>query len=282
MKTAVKIYLCVALIVLGAELRPAQPPAAASVKPAALAAIADQPASAVPAAAPKSGQLWENSLGMKFVPVPGVEVLFGVWDVRVQDYQAFADDTKRDWPKPTFAQGPTHPAVNVSWEDAKAFCVWLTHKERATGKLGPNQSYRLPMDWEWSVAVGLNEPRDGTPKDKHAKIKNVYPWGTVWPPPIGAGNYITGLKVDDFDCTSPVGSFAANKLGLYDMGGNVWQWCEDHYGDQNYRVLRGASFGSGLVPDYLLSSTRNDGRVANTRVGGLGFRCVVAFGTSTP
>ncbi|MEY2880905.1 MAG: Serine/threonine-protein kinase pkn1, partial [Verrucomicrobiota bacterium] len=59
-----------------------------------------------------------NGLGMKFVPVAGTEVLFSVWDVRVQDYEKFATATKREWPKPSFAQGPTHPAVNVSHEDA--------------------------------------------------------------------------------------------------------------------------------------------------------------------
>ena len=129
-----------------------------------------------------------NSLGMKFVPVAGTDVLFSVWDVRVQDYQAFASAKGLDWEKPSFEQGPTEPAVNVSWEDAKAFCAWLTEKERGEGRLTAGQSYRLPMDWEWSVAVGLNEPRAGTPKEKDGQIKDVYPWGAQWPPPRGAGN----------------------------------------------------------------------------------------------
>ncbi len=74
-----------------------------------------------------------NTLGMKFVPVPisggptdQQRVLFSVWDTRVQDYERFAKETQRDWPKPDFEQGPTHPAVMVSWEDATAFCQWLT------------------------------------------------------------------------------------------------------------------------------------------------------------
>jgi hypothetical protein len=230
---------------------------------------------------PEAGQAWENTLGQKFVPVAGVDVLFAVWATRVQDYRAFADETRREWPKPGFEQGPTHPAVNVSWDDAQAFCTWLTKKEQAAGRLGPDQQYRLPTDAEWSVAVGLNEPSGGTPQSKDAQIKGVYPWGTQWPPPRGAGNYAASLNVDDFANTSPVGSFAANRYGLYDMGGNVWQWCEDWYNnnEQKYRVLRGASFGLD-DPDSLLSSYRLHG-TPGIRFYGVGFRAVVAVGVAS-
>jgi hypothetical protein len=57
---------------------------------------------------------WENSLGMEFVSVAGTKVLISVWDTRVQDYKKFVQATGRDWPKPSFKQGPTHPVVNVS------------------------------------------------------------------------------------------------------------------------------------------------------------------------
>ena len=198
-----------------------------------------------------------NSLGMRFVPVPGTEVLFCVWPTRVRDYQAFAVATGQRWEKPTFTQGPNHPAVNVSWEDAQAFCQWLTAKERLEGKLTAAQGYRLPTDWEWSVAVGLVEPRAGTPKEKEAKIREVYPWGNQWPPPRGAGNYAESLDVDDYKNTSPVGSFAANALGLNDMGGNVWQWCEDWYdSERQLRFLRGGSWNQFFNADQLLSSFR--------------------------
>ena len=88
-------------------------------------------------------------------------------------------------------------------------------------------------------------------------VQDVYPWGTAWPPPPGAGNYTgeeTGSDVairgydDGFAWTSPVGSFAPNKFGLYDMGGNVWQWCMDTWNPESKaKVLRGASWYNGAL-----------------------------------
>lgn len=225
-----------------------------------------------------------NSLGMKFVPVPGTKVLFSIWDTRVQDYRAYAKANhgiNADWNYPDFKQGEDHPVVKVNWDDAKAFCEWLTKKERKSGKLTKNQEYRLPTDTEWSAAVGTGK----------------YPWGDQWPPPKGAGNYEPSLKVDDFACTSPVGSFAANRYGLYDMGGNVWQWCEDWYrSDMNgeappdkstegkddsagkkYHVVRGAGWG-GYGQDRLASSFRSPGNALYGRDDFTGFRCVLATG----
>ena len=222
---------------------------------------------------------WTNSLGLPFVPVPGMKALFCIWDVRVQDYQPFVDSTLRVWRRPAFAQGPRHPAVNVSWEDAKGFCEWLTREETASGHLRPPQTYRLPTDAEWSKAVGLDEDYGGTPREKDKKIEGVYPWGTAWPPPRGAGNYRTDLSVDDFPNTSPVGRFRPNRYGLYDMGGNVWQWCEDWYdGEGKDHVARGGSWlGSGAA--MLLSSARYHG--TPRPLGNHGFRVVLA-GASGP
>ncbi len=255
---------------------------ATALMPAASANAATQPP-------PPANQRWTNSLGMVFVPVPGTEVLFSVWDVRVQDYQVFVKAMGWPWSKPGFEQGPTHPAVHISWDDAQAFAKWLTEKERQAGKLATNQSYRLPMDWEWSVAVGLNEPKMGTPREKNMKIEAVYPWGNQWPPPKGAGNYsdqtareensgVNNTYIEGYDdgyaWTSPVGSFTANAFGLYDMGGNVWQWCEDWFdAEQQYRLLRGGSFDFGIRGN-LLSSHRSVS-VAKNSVHRYGFRVVL-------
>jgi hypothetical protein len=221
---------------------------------------------------------WENSLRMRFVPIAGTKVFFSVWDTRVQDFRSFVkasgyqatagmyslgkDGWKQrgaTWESPGFKQSELDPVVGVSWEDAEAFCRWLTVAEQRSGKLPAHWHYRLPTDAEWSAAVGLEDEGSGTPKEKDRRIKSDYSWGKQWPPPAGAGNYadtdyknglvppswdgIKGYR-DGYARTSPVGSFPANESGLYDMSGNVWQWCEDWYdSNHKYRTVRGGSWG---------------------------------------
>jgi serine/threonine protein kinase len=259
-------------------------------------------ASASPAAATRDAP-FVNGLGMKFVPVPitggptgGQRVLFSIWETRVQDYEVFAQEANQRWTKPDYEQGPTHPAVKVSWEDAQAFCAWLTERERKAGHLGANERYRLPNDHEWSCAVGLGDREDAAklPLEKNMGISDVYPWGTAWPPPAGSGNFageemrpaviakkysgindvLTGYH-DGFVNTSPVEQFAANALGLYDLGGNVTQWCEDWRDPEHKnRVLRGGSWMI-RVRGELLSSCRMSGTPA-FRGDYNGFRLVLA------
>ena len=243
----------------------------------ALSATASATPPTAAATGPAAGKAWTNSLGMKFVPAGTDGVLFGIWDVRVKDYGGFAKETGDPWPNPPFDQTENDPAVMVSWDDAHAFCGWLTKKEQTEARLGTNQEYRLPTDAEWSRAAGLYESAGGTPAEKSDKIRGVYPWGTEWPPPHGAGNYPEGLTHDGFANTSPVGSFAANRYGLYDMGGNVWQWCEDQYNGVT-RVARGASWYIGSAGS-LLSSFRT-GFYPTDRTGSAGFRVVVVVNAS--
>jgi formylglycine-generating enzyme required for sulfatase activity len=202
----------------------------------------------------------------------------------VKDYAAYAAanaGVDESWKKPfgdEFKQADTHPVVNVNWNDAQAFCAWLTKKEMAEGKIKAGQKYRLPTDAEWSVAVGLGKEKGNTPGEKDEGVKDVYPWGKEWPPPKGAGNYGGILNVDNFEYTSPVGSFAVNKLGLHDMGGNVWEWCEDKYSPTSTdRVLRGACWDYGF-PGRLLSSYRYN-FIPGYRDDTFGFRCVLVGGS---
>ncbi len=249
----------------------------------------------IPGARSPAGSWLRRVLGMKLKPVPGTSVLFSIWDTRVEDFEKFVGDSGYDatdgmyslrsdgwkqrgdtWKSPGFEQGPTYPVSGVSWEDAEAFCQWLTQKERGKGLLGDNQSYRLPTDAEWSAAAGNGK----------------YPWGNQWPPPAGAGNYagseaadgnwpgdfgsIAGYQ-DGFATTSPVGSFTANRYGSFDMGGNLWQWCEGWYrGGRQYRVLRGASWS---CRDRSIALSAYRGWVMpGVRLGNNGFRCVLVAG----
>ncbi len=231
-----------------------------------------------------------NSLGMKFVPVPGCEILMCIHETRRADYAAYAATNAAadtSWQnvvmeKIPVGAGGDEPVVNVSWDDAKAFCEWLSKKEGRT--------YRLPSDREWSIAVGIGEyepASEATPESLSAKIKDVYPWGRQWPPIKGAGNYadedcrkrIKSEKTmegyaDGFAVTAAVMSFPANELGIYDLGGNVWEWCEDWFNaEKKLHVLRGASWGSSARTP-LLSSFRAP-QTADRRWRCDGFRCVL-------
>jgi formylglycine-generating enzyme required for sulfatase activity len=227
---------------------------------------------------------------MRFVPVGDLQ--FSVWPTRVSDFETFASATALKstvWREPGFPQNPDHPVVNVTWTEAELFCKWLTFKEQRDGSLPRNKIYRLPTDLEWSKAVGLPEETGRTPKARDMGVLDVYPWGTQWPPPPGVGNYTgeeTGSEVairgynDGFPWTAPVGSFQPNNYGLYDMGGNVWQWVNDVWSpDSKAKVLRGASWYNGAIKLSLLSSCRVAAAQDSSKEN-YGFRCVVATESS--
>lgn len=237
-----------------------------------------------------------NSLGMKFVKIAGVKVLFCIHETRRMDYAAFAGEVPgvvEGWKNmlrdgvPVGDKGD-HPVVGASWEDANAFCAWLSQKE---GKI-----YRLPTDREWSVAVGIEQDekwdKETDPAIRSGVLIDIFPWGGKYPPRTDeeAGNYadtafhdkypkepFLGDYTDGFATTAPVMSFKALKNGLFDMGGNVWEWCEDVYRPRSTdRVLRGGCFLNNTALN-LLSSFRLDRTVAHRTVI-LGFRCVLEDG----
>ena len=211
---------------------------------------------------PQPFQPWENSLGMRFVPVE--DVLMGVWPVRVKDYGAFCEATARGRPVPDFHQDDTHPVVRVNWADAAAFCEWLTQTELDGEQLAEGQHYRLPTDVEWSRGAGLPDEGGSSPQDRDGKVKE-FAWGKHWPPPAGAGNFAdqslrsSGVPIiagyhDGFPQTAPVGSFPPNKLGLYDFAGNVWQWCLEPYRPgSHWGVLRGGSWANARQSELYVS-----------------------------
>lgn len=133
-------------------------------------------------------------------------------------FKVFCDATKRDYPTDPPEWGnyfngyPDHPVVNVSWEDAMAYCEWLS---KLTGL-----KYRLPTEAEWEYAA-----RGGLTGKK-------YPWGDE--DPKGRANYLEG-QIPFGVPTMRVASYAPNGYGLYDMAGNVWQLCWDFYDVSYYR-----------------------------------------------
>jgi serine/threonine protein kinase/formylglycine-generating enzyme required for sulfatase activity len=263
---------------------------ATQVKPAATP-LAARTTSAPPATVPaKLTSGFTNSLGMRFVEIPGTDILMCVHETRFKDYAAFADeatglDTSWQTKRRNGESGPDGdemPVVDISWQEAVSFCQWLSQKE--------GRSYRLPFDEEWSAAIGIEREerplRNRTPQEKSEKLPGVFPWGKEWPPTPNAGNYAdttasqTGAAAntipgytDGFATLAPVMRFPPNKLGLHDLGGNVWEMCMDwRDAGQTEHSARGASWVD-FVPGIMLSSNR--GRSGQVREHNFGFRVVV-------
>ncbi len=164
----------------------------------------------------------------------------GKYEVTNAQYKAFCDATGRPYPEePNFARlrnyfldYPNHPVVRVSWDDANAYCVWLSER---SGDL-----YRLPTEAEWEYVA-----RDS---------------------PIGWDSYNSG------GAPREVGTSVPNELGIYDLMGNVWEWCADWYGPYppnpqvnpkgaprgTHKVLRGCSWYFSTVPCRPTSRFRFD------------------------
>jgi sulfatase modifying factor 1 len=164
----------------------------------------------------------------------------------------FDQNAKYTWKNAGFIQTDDHPVVNVTWNDAKKFCGWLSEKEK--------KGYDLPTEAEWEYACRAGtqtrfhggdgeEVLEKTANIADASFKRKYKdgtWAKEWD--------------DGYPFTAPVGKFAANQYGLHDMHGNVWEWCQDWYGKDYYansdkkdpegpssgdaRVLRGGSFNN--------------------------------------
>jgi formylglycine-generating enzyme required for sulfatase activity len=175
---------------------------------------------------------------------------------------------------PGFPQDPDHPAVCISWDDAKAYVAWLSKR---TGK-----TYRLltEAEYEYADRAGTQMPYwfpnycdYANSADATAKAR--FP---AWP--------TTAVCKDGYIYTAPGGSFAPNDFGLYDMAGNAWSWTEDCYndsyngaprdgsawivgGDCSRHVLRGGAWDSD--PRVLRSAYRIAG-MSGDAINDGGFR----------
>jgi len=238
---------------------------------------------------------WSNSLGMEFVPM-GKDLMVSQWETRVKDFEAFrkdvakaledgevvAEEPKVEVIRPKFDQTPDHPVVNVTREDAIAFCEWLTEREQQDGTdwIQERHLYRLPTDLEWSEMAGLEEAGE-SPADRESAMGNesLYLWGNdIWPPPGASGNFaddVIGNYEDDYDYTAPVGKFLVSPTGLYDLSGNVWEWVSDDY--QEAAELAVARGGSWRTHDEAhLTLRHRDLQPTGAPLPSHGFRIVLA------
>ena len=184
----------------------------------------------------------------------------GKYTVTFAQYDAFCNETKRSKPGDEGWGRGNRPVINVSWDDAVAYCRWLSTK---TGK-----TYRLPTEAEWEYAArGGNKSKGYT---------------------YSGSNNIDAVAWYSDNTAHPVGQKQANELGLYDMTGNVWEWCSDWYGDYSSgsqtnpkgassgtnRVLRGGSWYH--VPLNCRVANRYSSSTPDNRNDNFGFRVVLS------
>jgi len=205
----------------------------------------------------------------------------GLTEVTNQQYRRYAQQHSSGHVQGNGLNGDTQPVVNLSWQEAALYCNWLSEQDglplayqvedgKVVGINSRATGYRLPTEAEWAWAAR---------KTDRGMLK--YPWGEALPPTANSGNYadrsaafLIGRIVAEYDdryaVTAPVGSFAANHHGLYEMGGNVAEWVQDYYATRasvsnsvrvdpvgpesgKYHVIRGASWAHGSITELRLS-----------------------------
>jgi len=188
------------------------------------------------------------------------------YEITVGQYKAFCNATGWLMPEtePVWGWREDYPMVFISWKDAGAYALWLS---RETGK-----NYRLPSEAEWEFAA-----RGGIKSQNYSYSgsNNVDDVAWYYETTYGSG-------------PQPVGLRKPNELGIFDMSGNVWEWCKDGYQSkytltviepsasvgmmgENYRVLRGGGWDSGAPHIRIANRNRN---VPASLTDNTGFRVV--------
>lgn len=213
---------------------------------------------------------------ISFIWITPLSIWVGQYEATNAQYSRFnrAHDPKRYYDH--ILNLPDQPAVLVSWEDANNYCGWLNRNFHS--QLPPGFECRLPTEKEWTVFAACGREVQ-------------YPWGDQWPPP-NSFNYkgTEGASIfyglfhneqfirghdDGFIVTAPVGKSGTNEWGLYGVGGNAWEWCQDWFDDaKTMRVLRGAAWNN-YEPAILAVSNRSAALPEKSNAM-IGFRVVIA------
>jgi len=207
------------------------------------------------------------------------------WGYDPQSPKKFVQGRQYTWRNVGWEQSDRHPVVNVSWNDAVAFCEWLSKKEK--GK------YDLPTEAEWEFFARAGGPHRYCCGDHMEKLTTV---GNVADASLRQRfpKFAAVKSNDGFIFTAPVGRFQPNAWGLYDIHGNVWEWCKDgcrDYQKQEHamkdpvgpadgpRVLRGGSWFDD--PENCRCTCRSDKPPTEFDVV-IGFRVVLRDGRPPP
>jgi len=222
----------------------------------------------------------------------------GLWDADARRWVGY--DPHLNWTAPGFQQGPKHPAVVLSWDDAIRFCNWLSQRgglpsayDEETGAIldasgEPTydvtkvKGFRLPTEAEWEYAAreGGREVRFGN-GEAIARSTQINFMGDV-----GEYEY---LELGGYERrTVPVGSYAPNALGLFDMSGNAWEWVSDRFGpyrgatqtdpyavNGDEQILRGGRWGGDVFEARVF---HRSSWVRNDRCNNSGFRVALSAG----
>jgi formylglycine-generating enzyme required for sulfatase activity len=215
----------------------------------------------------------------------------GKFPVTKREYQAFVKATQHTppyfWNGQEYPRGEEkHPVIDVSWDDAQAYCDWLTEAARQWAKEHydwhwNSYKYRLPTEAEWEKAArGID--------------RRVYPWGDTWDPK--RLNCSKGRPKGDRGATTPVDQFSPqgdSPYGIADMAGNVFEWCLDWYDKEEYKNRQGRNAKDPYGPpngEYHVKRSaaftiddRVECRSANRSeipFGDCGFRVVLAVDTA--
>jgi len=213
-----------------------------------------------------------SNVKMRFIYIAPLKIYVGRYEVSNREFRCFRPEHSSGDHQGLNLNGNDQPVVNVSWNDARAFCDWL-NANHGVGA-GKKLKFRLPSEKEWETYATCGSQSE-------------FPWG-AWPPPknynyYGRENRGSGQMLNSADghrVSCSVKKSGENLWGLCGTGGNVWEWCEDLEDAQSSsHVLKGASW-SDCAPLFL-RTTRRSSNPADYKFVNIGFR-VVAESSEAP